>query len=303
MKNLLDSMASIPNIPSLDPLHIGITTRVMAKRQEKQRERRKSENEENVTETERRRRSSQFLTGTKIPNSVLQNKTDSLINQELEKQFQQDEFIYKLMKRLHRPTQFLYDDRKAINTLNRELQRAAMVNEETSPVLDLMTLAEDKGSQSLNFFQLTNCHFVDALEKMIEEKKSNQRATIVSQFNDAKSTIFDIMNRIENREILERIREKKGLSSIVKNDQVPDTLNEALENTQLVFNAYRIEDHGMKETEAQTTKVATTENMQNVDFASPKTDRKKRKSSTISGKPFSQRKLNHKGKVAVAVHK
>ncbi|KAK4875794.1 hypothetical protein RN001_012216 [Aquatica leii] len=215
MYSILNDIPSIPTIPSTEHLNFGITTRVMAKRHELQRERDKQDGYQYKDDIERRRRTSKFLTGARIPNSII--KLDALNSSIQDKgikdtMLEHEDFVNRLIKRLQPLSQSnsneFEDGRENLNIIKRELQKRSMHSALKDSTRDSL---EEKKHVSINitaqeFDKTSKSSVKDRWQELKEKRRITRRTSILGPLNGEKlSTYESIRNAIENSKVIQQL--------------------------------------------------------------------------------------------------
>ncbi|KAF2904684.1 hypothetical protein ILUMI_01490 [Ignelater luminosus] len=210
MRRILEDIPSIPRIPSIAPLHLGITTRVMAKKlaqnKEEIAELKKNPKEKDVVR--HRRRSSKFLEGATIPNSIIKadiGSTESAEQKDIDNKQDREEFVEKLMKRLQPQKKMhhsIYDedvDREALNKIKKELQRRSLLPLHSEDEVDkksISTVSNNNNDKSIK----------DPWEELKEKRRISRRTSILAPLNGEKRPTYEsIKKAIQNSKIIQQL--------------------------------------------------------------------------------------------------
>ncbi|KAF5295339.1 hypothetical protein FQR65_LT01529 [Abscondita terminalis] len=254
---------SIPKIPSTTPLNIGITTRVMAKRQQMQRQRDEEEGYKYKTETERRRRSSKYMTGAKMPNSVIKMDAYYALNpkkQEQEKREELEEFVDKLINRLK--------PKSSVTSKNSLQERVTTNNLKALPILikDSQKVSkENKRSVSISVpKQETSSIGTNVRWQELREKRRITRSSSLS--GEKQPTYNSIKKAIDNSKVIqqlldvdqveeEKMNQLRSVKSLSSNDS---TRSSIFKEDFKIFSSTTIDSAGKKKKKSSTKRKSST---------------------------------------------
>ncbi|KAB0795253.1 hypothetical protein PPYR_12092 [Photinus pyralis] len=199
--NILTDLPSIPTIPSPAPLHIGITTRVMARRQSLQKGKSALDVDQN------RQRSSLFLTGTQIPNSVIRFEMENHAKSQTDfnmRRSERDELVQQLIKSL----QQMQNSRSVSGSLdssNSDRASSNFTKESQSLTQEIESRYKGNASSCLIVQDPENSKR-DLWPELKKQRRISCRTTILAPLNGERQPTYEsIQNAILNSAVLKDI--------------------------------------------------------------------------------------------------